>query len=120
MVLLRAHSAAGDPAAEQATSDSVAAAAEAIYGKLTRPVEGTMVRGKPAYGYGGTATIAQITAAKVIGSRHSGYIQQGFDQLVQHGRITVAAVGNDRRQWKVTAPGAITAAPPISGIAPAA
>lgn len=112
--------ASGRAAAEQATSDSVAAAAEAIYGKLTRPVEGTMVRGKPAYGYGGTATIAQITAAKVIGSRHSGYIQQGFDQLVQQGRITVAAVGNDRRQWKVTAPGAITAAPPISGIAPAA
>lgn len=109
--------ASGRAAAEQATADAVAAAAEAIYNKLTRPVEGTLVRGKLAKGFGGTATVAQITAAKVIGSRHSGYIQQGFDRLVNDRRISVAAVGDDRRQWRVTAQGALTAAPPINGIA---
>ncbi|SKE70398.1 Bifunctional DNA primase/polymerase, N-terminal [Mycobacteroides abscessus subsp. massiliense] len=109
--------ASGRAAAEQATADAVAAAADAIYNKLTRPVEGTLVRGKIAKGFGGTATVAQITAAKVIGSRHSGYIQQGFDRLVNERRISVAAVGDDRRQWRVTAQGALTAAPPINGIA---
>lgn len=108
--------ASGRAAAEQATADAVAAAAEAIYNKLTRPVEGTLVRGKLAKGFGGTATVAQITAAKVIGSRHSGYIQQGFDRLVNERRISVAAVSDDRRQWRVTAQGALTAAPPITAI----
>ncbi|MFC7756132.1 hypothetical protein [Tsukamurella soli] len=52
----------------------------------------------------------------MIGSRHSGYIQAGFELLVREQRISVSAAGNDPRQYRVTAAGQLTAAPTTGGI----
>ncbi|MFD9829013.1 bifunctional DNA primase/polymerase [Tsukamurella tyrosinosolvens] len=106
---------AGKAAAESATADAVSDAADALYARLTRPTTGVRVGGRLAKGFGGSATYGQLTAASGISRRHRDYIPAGMQLLIQQERVSVAAAGNDPRDYVVTAVGrpAAVAAPAI-------
>ncbi len=109
----------GKAAAEQEATDAVEAAADALYAKLTRPPEGVLVKGKKAKGFGGQTTYGELTAAKSVRPEHRPFREAGMALLIQQERITVSAVGTDRRTYVVTAVGAagqLTAAPAIGSI----
>lgn len=109
----------GKAAAEQEATDAVVAAADALYAKLTRPRDGVLVKGKKAKGFGGQATYGELTAASAVRPEHRPYRDAGMALLIQQERISVAATGSDRREYTVTAVGAVgqlTAAPAIGSI----
>ncbi len=108
----------GKAAAEQEATDAVAAAADALYAKLTRPVSGVLVKGKLAKGFGGSTSYGALTAAKSVRPEHRPYRDAGMALLIQQERIKVSASGNDRREYTVTAVGAaqLTAAPAIGSL----
>lgn len=109
----------GNAVAKQEGVDAVEAAADALYAKLTRPPEGVLVKGKTAKGFGGQTTYGELTAAKSVRPEHRPFREAGMALLIQQERITVSAVGTDRRTYVVTAVGAagqLTAAPTIAGL----
>ncbi|MFN6549526.1 bifunctional DNA primase/polymerase [Mycolicibacterium septicum] len=109
----------GNAVAKQEGADAVEAAADALYAKLTRPPEGVFVKGKKAKGFGGQTTYGELTAASCVRPEHRPFREAGMALLIQQERITVSAVGNDRRTYTVTAVGAVgqlTAAPAIGSL----
>ncbi|MBE5488548.1 hypothetical protein E3G71_001049 [Mycobacteroides abscessus] len=109
----------GNAVAKQEGVDAVEAAADALYAKLTRPREGVLVKGKKAKGFGGQTTYGELTAAKSVRPEHRPFREAGMALLIQQERITVSAVGTDRRTYTVTAvaaAGQLTAAPAIGSL----
>ncbi|SIN36522.1 bifunctional DNA primase/polymerase [Mycobacteroides abscessus] len=109
----------GNAVAKQEGVDAVEAAADALYAKLTRPVSGVLVKGKLAKGFGGSASYGDLTAAKSVRPEHRPFREAGIALLIQQERITVSAVGTDRRKYTVTAVGAtgqLAAAPAIGSL----
>lgn len=101
--------ATGNAVAKQEATDAVAAAADALYAKLTRPVEGVRVKGKIAKGFGGQTTYGELTAASCVRPEHRPHREAGMALLIQQQRIRVTVDGNDPRAHTVTAAGQITA-----------
>lgn len=109
----------GNAVAKQEGVDAVEAAADALYAKLTRPREGVLVKGKTAKGFGGQTTYGELTAASCVRPEHRPFREAGMALLIQQERITVSAVGTDRRKYTVTAVGAagqLAAAPAIGSL----
>lgn len=101
--------ATGNAVAKQESTDAVAAAADALYAKLTRPVEGVRVKGKLAKGFGGQTTYGELTAASCVRPEHRPHREAGMALLIQQQRIRVTVDGNDPRAHTVTAAGQIAA-----------